>query len=276
MTPARFHCAPPSPREAPGLDEHLALCREAERHGIDSVVVGFDLAGPDPFAWAAALGRRAKAVRFLLACRPGVSSPTYWAQQVNTLAAVLGGRVGVLVGAEWEPGQQLAYGDATSREEWYTRLDEFWQVCHGLWEGSEPVRLTGRHYRIDGATINARFVSGDTRHRPEIYVRGPLGPSLAFAGRHADCVLVGPDEPAAVRAVLDAGVRAGLVVPMNGSAGDVAATIGRHRAAGVTDFFVPGERLRTFGEEVLPLVRADERSGASRAAGLVRRGGAGR
>jgi alkanesulfonate monooxygenase len=295
MESSRFHWTLPTLREAPELDDHVALCREAERNGIDSVLVRFDLAGPDPFAWSAALGRRTESIRFLLACRPGVSSPTYWTQQINTLAAVLGGRVGVLVVTEWEPAQQLGYGDAISRDDWYARTDEFWQVCHGLWGGSEPVRLAGRHYQIDGATINAHFVSDDSRNRPEIYVGGPFRQSLAFGRRHADCVLVrddgrdggrdggrddGPDELAGtVRSVLDAGVRAGLVATVSGAADDVVATINRCRAAGVTQFLLSGgtgpsaiDRLRSFGEEVLPRIREQERSTVPNGAGRVPEG----
>lgn len=291
MESSRFHWTLPTLREAPELDDHVALCREAERNGIDSVLVRFDLAGPDPFAWSAALGRRTEAIRFLVACRSGVSSPTYWTQQVNTLAAVLGGRVGVLVETEWEPSQQLGYGDAISRDDWYARIDEFWQVCHGLWSGSEPVRLAGRHYQIDGATINAHFVSDDSRNRPEIYVGGPFRESLAFGRRHADCILVrdnspdngrddGPDELAGtVRSVLDAGVRAGLGVPVSGAADDVVATINRYRAVGVTDFLLSGgagrsaiDRLRSFGEEILPRIREQERSTVTKGTGRVREG----
>ncbi|MFC5827312.1 LLM class flavin-dependent oxidoreductase [Nonomuraea insulae] len=277
MEPTLLYWTLPGP--AADLDGHVALCREAERLGVHSVLVPFAPAGPDPFAWAAALGRRTGRIGFLLECLAGVSSPTYWTQQANTLAAVLGGRVGVVVAAGWEPVRQLGYGDGILSDGWYARLDEFWQVCHGLWRGPEPVSLAGRHYQIDSATVNARFVSGGPLERPEISVTGPFPPALAFASRHADCVFVQAEEPEEqVAAVLDSGLRAGLAVPPygiadatvpprgiadatvppRGIADETAAVIGRGRAAGATRFLMSGdiERLRWFGAEILPRIRS--------------------
>ncbi|GAA3613677.1 hypothetical protein GCM10022419_118470 [Nonomuraea rosea] len=257
MEPTLLYWTLPGP--AADLDGHVALCREAERLGIHAALVPFDPAGPDPFAWAAALGRRTGRIGFLLECLAGVSSPTYWTQQANTLAAVLGGRVGVVVAAGWEPVRQLGYGDGIRSDGWYARLDEFWQVCHGLWHGTEPVSLAGRHYQIDSATVNARFVSDGTRTRPEISVTGPFPPALAFASRHADCVFVQADDPEEqVAAVLGSGLRAGLAVPPHGSADEAAAVIGRGRAAGATRFLLCGDidRLRWFGAEILPRIRS--------------------
>ena len=274
----RFHWRLPALRDAPDPETHLAVCRRAEEYGIESVLVSLDHADPDPFVWAAALGRRAQRIRFLIGIRSGVSSPTYWTQQVNTLAAVVGGRVAVHVVADWQPTEQLRYGDWIGRDDWFARTDEFWQICHGLWRGLGPVSLAGRHYTIDGAKVNAHFPSGNGRRRPEIYLDGDHAAVSDLAIRHADCLMTratSPDQLADhIRPVRAAGVEAGLVTTMPawvglsaGSADDFAEAIFAYRDVGVTQFLLSGgpsrpclDWLRCFGQDVLPRVRAREGS----------------
>jgi alkanesulfonate monooxygenase len=278
----RFHWRLPPLREAPDLETHLTVCRQAEEYGIESVVVPLDSADPDPFAWAAALGRRAPRIRFIVGIRTGVSSPTYWAQQVNTLAAVVGGRVAVKLVTDWQPAEQVRYGDSVSRDDWYQRTEEFAQICLGLWRGAEPVSVAGRHYTIDGARINLRFLSTNGRDRPEVYLDGDHTTAAEPAIRYADCLLTratGPDQLAEhIRPVLDAGVEIGLATTVPAwvgaasgatAADDFAAAILGYREVGVTQFlFSSGpsrpclDWLRCFGQDVLPRVRAREASPA--------------
>jgi alkanesulfonate monooxygenase len=199
------------------LDTHVAFCQEAERCGIESLLMAFGFTRPDPFTWSAALGAHTDRIKFLTAIRSGVSSPTLFVQQVNTLAVITGGRVCINIVAGRAPGEHGFYGDFLSHDERYERTDEFWQVCHALWRGDGPVDFTGRHYRIEGARINTPFASAD-RDRPEIYLGGNSGQAVQLAIRHADCLLTFPDapEPLAerIRPVLDSGTRVGLLVSM--------------------------------------------------------------
>ncbi|HEU5159131.1 MAG TPA: LLM class flavin-dependent oxidoreductase [Streptosporangiaceae bacterium] len=278
----RFHWRLPALREAPDVETHLAVCRQAEEYGIESVLLPLDLADPEPFAWAAALGRRTERIRFIVGIRTGVSSPTYWTQQVNTLAAILGGRVAVQIATDWHPAEQPRYGDSITPEDWYGRADEFWQVCLGLWRGTEAVSLAGRHYTIDDAKINMHFVSGNGRDRPEIYVEGDNAAAAELAIRRADCLLTRATSPEQladhIQPVLAAGVEAGLTATLpawvaasagSASADDFAQAILGYREVGVTQFVFAGgpsrpclDWLRCFGQDVMPRVRAREASPA--------------
>jgi alkanesulfonate monooxygenase len=278
----RFHWRLPPLREAPDLETHLTVCRQAEEYGIESVVVPLDSADPDPFAWAAALGRRVPRIRFIVGVRSGVSSPTYWTQQVNTLAAIVGGRVAVKIVTDWQPAEQVRYGDSVSRDDWYVRTEEFSRICLGLWRGTEPVSLFGRHYTIDGAKINLPFLSANGRGRPEVYLDGDHTAAADLAIQYADCLLTratSPDQLADhIRPVLDAGVEVGLATTVPAwvraaagpaAADDFAAAILGYREVGVTQFlFSSGpsrpclDWLRCFGQDVLPRVRAREASPA--------------
>jgi len=201
----------------PNLDEHVEFCRRAESSGIDSLLMAFGFTRPDPITYSAALGAHTEKIRFLVAVRSGIFSPTYFVQQINTLSAVTGGRVCVNIVAGRAPDELRYYGDFLPHDERYERTDEFWRICHALWRGDGPVDFTGRHYRVEGARINTPFASDDLR-RPEIYLGGSSDQAHDLAMRHADCLLTLPDTPARmapkIRPVLASGTEAGLLVTL--------------------------------------------------------------
>jgi len=89
-----------------GLGRTQALLPgRAEEDGIESA------AGRSFGLWRIRYGRPLRwnstdAVKFLVAVRSGVVSPTYFVQQVNTLSALTGGRVCVNVVAGRAPDEQ--------------------------------------------------------------------------------------------------------------------------------------------------------------------------
>jgi alkanesulfonate monooxygenase len=201
----------------PNVDEHVEFCRRAEASGIDSVLMAFGFTRPDPVAYSATLGAHTEKIRFLIAVRSGIFSPTYFVQQINTLSSVTGGRVCINIVAGRAPDELRYYGDFLPHDERYERTDEFWRVCHALWRGDGPVTFTGRHYRVEDARINTPFVS-EERTRPEIFIGGSSDQARALAVRHADCLLTLPDTPAnmaqKIRPVLASGTDVGLLVTL--------------------------------------------------------------
>jgi alkanesulfonate monooxygenase len=201
----------------PNLDEHVKFCRRAEASGIDSVLMAFGFARPDPITYSATLGAHTEKIRFLVAVRSGILSPTYFVQQINTLSAVTGGRVCVNIVAGRAPDELRYYGDFLPHDDRYERTDEFWHICHALWRADGPVDFTGRHYQVEGARINTPFVSAELS-RPEIFIGGSSDQAHALAMRHADCLLTLPDTPAhmapKICPVLASGTEAGLLVTL--------------------------------------------------------------
>lgn len=265
--PLRFHWRPLLPIRPPELERWLAVCRSAERYGVESVVVALDATAPDPFAWAAALGRRTAAVAFLVVIRSGVSSPTYAVQQINTLAAVTGARVRVGVSSTRPAGQHRQYGDLLDPTAHVRRTDEFLSVCHELWRGAGPVDFAGRYYTIEGARLTTPWVAAE-RSRPEIYLFAGAAPPDPVLARHADCVIV-TGSPAEVRdrgaAAPDTKLGVAAELPRAGDPrpdGRMAEEVAAYRAVGVGQFVLTGapEQLTVLGREVLgaPAVAAKE------------------
>ncbi len=199
----------------PDLDAHAEFCRLAEENGIESLLVAFGFHRPDPIALAGALGMVTSRIKFLVACRSGVTAPTYFVQQVNTVAALTGGRIAVNIVAGHSPHEHGFYGDFLSHDERYRRTDEFWTVCHALWRRNGPVSFAGDYYRVEDAHLNTPFVS-DERPAPEIYVGGSSELAAELAARHASCLLRPPDVPEQmaprVEELRRRGVETGLLV----------------------------------------------------------------
>jgi alkanesulfonate monooxygenase len=201
----------------PDLDGHVEFCRRAESSGIDALLMAFSFTRPDPVTYSAALGARTDKIRFLVAVRSGIVSPTYFVQQINTLSAVTCGRVCINIVAGRAPDELRYYGDFLPHDDRYERTDEFWSICHALWRNEGPVDFAGRHYRVEGARVNTPFVS-DELSRPEIFLGGSSDQAHALATRHADCLLTLPDTPARmapkIRPILKSGTEAGLLVTL--------------------------------------------------------------
>jgi alkanesulfonate monooxygenase len=146
----------------PPFDLYLDFCRQAERSGIESLLMAFGFHRADPVALSAALGAATERIVFLVAMRAGVVSPTYFVQQVNTVAALTGGRIAINIVAGHTPREHGYYGDFLDHDQRYERLDEFWTVCHALWDGGE-VDFAGRHYRIEGGRLRTPYVGADKK-----------------------------------------------------------------------------------------------------------------
>jgi alkanesulfonate monooxygenase len=201
----------------PSFAAHLEFCRRAEEAGIESLLVAFGFHRADPIALASALGVMTEKIKFLVACRSGIFSPTYFVQQVNTVSALTAGRIAVNVVAGHTPHEHGYYGDFLDHDERYDRADEFWSICQALWRGDGEVSFSGKHYRIEKARLNTSFVAPD-RTAPEIYVGGGSERAERLAAKHASCLLRLPVPPErlgeSIRPLLAQGTEVGLLVSM--------------------------------------------------------------
>src|SRR5215467_9290948 len=132
------------------LEAQIEFCRQAEKCGIDSVLMAFGFTRPDPAVLSVALGKFTESIKFMIACRSGIFSPTFFVQQINTVSALTGGRVCVNIVTGHSPHELRYYGDFLTHDERYARTDEFLSVCRMLWEQQQNVAFEGKYYRIEG------------------------------------------------------------------------------------------------------------------------------
>jgi alkanesulfonate monooxygenase len=230
MPPLRFHWSMSSAGEVgrgalarsaqsgrPNLEILVEFCRHAEQCSVESLLTAFGFHRADPIVLATAVGLLTEKMKFMVAVRSGIFSPTVFVQQVNSVAAVTGGRICLNVVAGHTPEEQRGYGDFLAHDERYARTDEFLTICRALWETREPVSIGGDHYRVENARLNLPFLA-EGRTAPEIYVGGNSPQAAELAVKHASCLLRLPDAPEAMRPAVEAvtsrGTEVGLLVSL--------------------------------------------------------------
>ena len=182
-----------SPAPKPDLKGWTHFARRAEDAGIESVLISFSRYEPDPFLVSCALGHAVKQLRFIIAYRSGLMQPTTFVQQMNTLSALIPGRVAFNIVAGSSSEEQRGYGDFLSHDERYARAEEFLAVCNAFWRGpAEEVNFDGKYYRVEQGKLATPFV-GQTR--PEIYVSGHSDRSEALAYSQGTCWLRVAEAP---------------------------------------------------------------------------------
>jgi alkanesulfonate monooxygenase len=189
------------PRSAPGgwaglpdLGPQAWFCREAARLGIDSLLIDFGLSKPDPILLSLALGAASDQVKFLVAYRPGLTCPTLFVQQINTLSAMIGGRVSLNIVAGSSPAELIAYGDHLDHDQRYARMDEFLSVCLALWQSGGPCTFEGRYYQVKNAALATPFVS-ERLSRPELFISGLSERARDIAAKHGAVWIRFADTP---------------------------------------------------------------------------------
>jgi alkanesulfonate monooxygenase len=199
----------------PDVDAHIAFCRLAEQCGFEYLLTAFGSHRPDATVLAAALGMVTERIKFLVAVRSGLFSPTVFAQQVSTIAVLTGGRIGLNVVNGHTEREQRYYGDFLDHDERYARTDEFLDICRALWVGQGPVTYAGTYFNVEGAVLNTPFLAPG-RREPELYVGGASGQAVRQACKYDACLITTPASPEQLTARLaplrERGGRAGLMV----------------------------------------------------------------
>jgi alkanesulfonate monooxygenase len=197
----------------PDLSSQRAFCRRAEELGIQGLLVDIGAAKPDPIVLSTALGLSTDRIELIIACRSGLIPPTTLVQQINTLSALIDGRLSLNVVAGHSPAEQRFYGDHLSHDERYTRTEEYLAVCRALWADEGPVTFKGRYFDIVEARLNTPYVAPGRRF-PEIFVAGGSDPAKRVATSQGTLWMRLADRPetlaAEIAPVLAAGKEVGL------------------------------------------------------------------
>jgi alkanesulfonate monooxygenase len=165
----------------PDLINQVAFARQAESLGFDSLLIDFGLNKPDPTLLAMAIGIQTETIKFIIACRSGVISPTYFVQQLNTLSHFIPGRFSLNVVAGHSPKEHQAYGDFMDHDQRYARTGEYLTICQQLWQDpAQTVNFNGEQYQVNEARVQTVFDEG-RKQGPECFIAGSSKQALALA-----------------------------------------------------------------------------------------------
>jgi alkanesulfonate monooxygenase len=111
------------------LDYLGQIARSAEQLGFTGALTPTGAWCEDAWLSTAMLSEVTRRLKFLVAFRPGLVSPTLAAQQAATFQRHSGGRLLLNVVVGGEPHEQRAYGDFLDKDARYARADEFLTVA---------------------------------------------------------------------------------------------------------------------------------------------------
>jgi alkanesulfonate monooxygenase len=166
----------------------------ADRLGYSGVLIPTGVACEESFIIAAALAPVTERLKFLVAIRPGVASPAYYARLASSLDRVSNGRLllNIVVGGS---SQELA-GDGIflPHDERYDHAVEFFHVFNELLATGHST-LDGKYIKAIGAQLGFPPVQSP---RPPLYFGGSSDSAIDFSAEHTDKYLTWGETPAQV------------------------------------------------------------------------------
>ncbi len=176
----------------PDIDYLAQVARAAEQLGFTGVLTPTGTWCEDAWLVTAALIRETQRLKYLVAFRPGYTSPTLAAQMAATYQRISRGRLLLNVVTGGEAAEQRRFGDHLSHDERYARTGEFLDVVRGAWSGS-PYDFSGTYYQVSGATVMA-----PPEPIPQVYFGGSSPAAGPVAARYVDVYLTWGEPPAQV------------------------------------------------------------------------------
>lgn len=195
----------------PDLPLQKRFCAAAEEAGIESLLTDISYGKPDPLLLASHIIPHTEQIKFLVAIKSGIISPTYFVQQVNTFAAAHEGRILLNVVAGHSPVEQEYYGDFLPHDERYARTHEFLHICNALWHDSKPFDFDGNYYKIRNGQIRTPYTSPN-RKAPYIFVAGGSQAAIDLAIAEGDCWMRLADIPSRIAADAQPAINHGIEV----------------------------------------------------------------
>jgi alkanesulfonate monooxygenase len=184
-------------RRAPDHQYLAQIAQACDRLGFHAVLTPCGTGCEDAWIATAALLPLTQRLKFLVAFRPTLLTPTLAAQMASTYQRMSGGRLLVNIVTGAEPAELARFGVWDDKATRYGRTGEFIAIMRGAWSGT-PSDHEGAHYRVAGATT--RDVPDPI---PEIYFGGASAEAEQVAAEHVDVYLAWGEPPTMVAERLD-------------------------------------------------------------------------
>ncbi len=170
------------------------IAQAADRLGYYGVLLPTGRSCEDSWVIASALAPQTRHLKFLVAVRPGLQSPTAAARMAATLDRISDGRLLVNVVTGGDPTENKGDGIFTPHDERYALTRDFLTVWKALLAG-EKVNFEGAHIKIEGGEI---FYPPVQKPHPPLYFGGSSPAGIGVAADLVDTYLTWGEPPAAV------------------------------------------------------------------------------
>ncbi|ATO33614.1 FMNH2-dependent alkanesulfonate monooxygenase [Dickeya dianthicola] len=175
------------------------IAQAADRLGFGGVLIPTGRSCEDSWLVASSLIPVTQRLRFLVALRPGIISPTLAARQAATLDRLSNGRALFNLVTGGDPDELAAEGLFLSHAERYEASAEFTRIWRRVLEG-ETVDYDGKHIQVKGAKL---YYPPVQQPRPPLYFGGSSDAALDLAAEQVELYLTWGEPPAQVKEKLD-------------------------------------------------------------------------
>lgn len=161
------------------------IAQAADRLGFGGVLIPTGRSCEDSWLVAASLIPVTQRLKFLVALRPGIISPTVAARQAATLDRLSNGRALFNLVTGGDPDELAADGLNLSHAERYEAAVEFTRIWRRALEG-ETVDLDGKHLQVKGAKLLYPPIQ---QPRPPLYFGGSSEAAHELAAEQVELYL---------------------------------------------------------------------------------------
>jgi alkanesulfonate monooxygenase len=176
---------------APSSDYLQQIAKAVDNLGYTGALLPTGRFCEDAWVTAASLIPVTKQMKFLVAIRPGITSPGVAARMAATFDRLSNGRLLLNVVTGGDPDQLAGDGLHLSHDDRYNLTDEFLTVWRGLLRG-ETVNLQGKYLDIQGGKILFPPVQNPY---PPLWFGGSSPAAQKVAAKHIDVYLTWGEPP---------------------------------------------------------------------------------
>ncbi len=167
------------------------IAAAADRLGYEGVLIPTGSSCEDPWIVASSLVPVTRRLKFLVALRPGLMSPTVAARMAATLDRISGGRLLMNVVAGGDPVELAGDGLFLEHSARYELTDEFLAVWRKELSG-ETVDYEGKYLQVKGGHLLYPAIQ---RPYPPLWFGGSSPAAHQVAAEHADVYLTWGEPP---------------------------------------------------------------------------------
>ncbi|WP_435947770.1 FMNH2-dependent alkanesulfonate monooxygenase [Dryocola sp. BD586] len=171
------------------------IAQAADRLGFTGVLIPTGRSCEDAWLVAASMIPVTQRLKFLVALRPGVVSPTVAARQAATLDRLSNGRALFNLVTGSDPEELAGDGVFLNHTERYEASAEFTRIWRRVLEG-ETVDYEGKHLQVKGARLLFPPVQ---QPRPPLYFGGSSDVAQELAAEQVDLYLTWGEPPQLVK-----------------------------------------------------------------------------
>lgn len=170
----------------------------ADSLGYEGVLIPTGRSCEDPWTVASSLIDATRRLKFLIALRPGLITPSQYARIASTFDRLSGGRLLINLVTGGDAAELAGDGQFLPHAERYEQATEFltiWREIMARSHTGEPLDFDGRHLGVEGARLLYPPVQ---RPHPPLFFGGSSPEAHELAAQQLDTYLTWGEPPAAV------------------------------------------------------------------------------